>query len=94
MGFWIPVVIQSIPAWILLAFLHPLSSPSWDWPHRRAGTGSITSGFLPVGIPVLCLAATHGLPYGVSFQAGVPTDFLLGEPEFGVPVSQMLMSYW
>ena len=47
--------------------LRPLSSPSLDQPRHRAGTGSVTSGLLPIEIPVLCLAAAHGLLYGVSF---------------------------
>ena len=47
-----------------------------------------------LGFLFFYLAAAHVLLYGASFQARAPTYFLLGEPGFGVPVGQMLMSYW
>ena len=66
---------------------------SWGWPHRGARTDSDTSGLLLIEFLVLCVAAVHNLFYEASFQDGVPIYLLLGDPGYGVPAGQRLMSY-
>ena len=56
------------------------------------GLTADASGLLPVEFLVLCVAAIHGLFYGVSFQDGAPIYLLLGGPGYSVPAGQRLMS--